>query len=462
MTSRAPTRPRPRPGTGTAAAGVLVAVLALVPLLRSYLIEAPAPRLVDLEVYREAGRSLLSGRPVYGHLTDPPHLLPFTYPPVAALAAVPLAVLPERLVDWLWTFAQVAALALVVRLAFRAFLDRFGSSWPLAAGALVGACSWLLPVRDGYMFGQVDVFLVAMCLVGVVRTRVRGDAGAWVGLATAVKLTPGVFAVHLWLSGRQTAAAWALGTAAALTLAAALAAPETSLNFWAGAVFDADRLGANAGTANQSLRGVVLRVGPDDTAGTLLWLVLAAAVAVWGFRTARRFSSAGDDVGAVAVVGLLAVLLSPVGWIHHLAWVVVALAAVVGDGRSTRRWLLTTAVWLWFTLPLPWWGIELIGTGNAPYSVGRTLQQFYCVGALLLLALLARLPRSVGLDGGEHGEDRAHDCGRTPDQCEPHTRQQRPTEQHRRTGHHGECQPRTGEDADRVAGPGREPGREQL
>ena len=49
---------------------------------------------VDVEVYREAGVSILTGRPVYAALTEAPQLLPFTYPPFAALLAIPLALMP--------------------------------------------------------------------------------------------------------------------------------------------------------------------------------------------------------------------------------------------------------------------------------------------------------------------------------------------------------------------------------
>ena len=69
---------------------------------------------VDVEVYREAGVSLLTGRPVYSAMTETPQLLPFTYPPFAAMLALPLALLPFGVVGWLWTAAQVAATTAIV------------------------------------------------------------------------------------------------------------------------------------------------------------------------------------------------------------------------------------------------------------------------------------------------------------------------------------------------------------
>ena len=59
------------------------------------------PVMVDLDVYRQAGRVLLDG----GNFYQLPGPLPFLYPPFAALLAVPLAVLPAALVQIGWTVA---------------------------------------------------------------------------------------------------------------------------------------------------------------------------------------------------------------------------------------------------------------------------------------------------------------------------------------------------------------------
>ena len=55
--------------------------------------------MVDLEVYREAGRVLLAGGDFYAL----PGRLQFLYPPLAAVLSVPLALLPTTLVQVAWT-----------------------------------------------------------------------------------------------------------------------------------------------------------------------------------------------------------------------------------------------------------------------------------------------------------------------------------------------------------------------
>ncbi|MGL5828247.1 MAG: glycosyltransferase 87 family protein, partial [Angustibacter sp.] len=338
---------------------LIIGILALAeaPIAWTFLVTWPGDQWqVDVEVYREAGRSILAGRPVYEHLTESPQLLPFTYPPFAALLAMPLALIPFGAVGWLWTAAQVAATYATVLLAFRQLLRRAGS-WRWVAGALLCApMLWLTPVSDGVRFGQVNAFLVLAVLADFAVTRPPWARGVLVGLATAIKLTPGLFWVHCAVVGRWQQLKIAIATAATVTIATVIVLPEASLAFWGEALRDPSRLGPNAGTSNQSLRGVILRLGPDGLAGSALWLAVALPIAGFGLWLARRAFAARNPVAEVATVGLLAVLLSPVSWVHHLAWVVVLLGAILGSGHSLRQFWLFAGLYLWFLLRLPWLG----------------------------------------------------------------------------------------------------------
>ena len=378
------------------AAGVLL-LGALPPVLR-YLVQWPLDQWqVDAEVYRTAGRSVLVGRPVYSVLTESPQLLPFTYPPFAALLAVPLALVPFGVLGWVWTGAQVLATAGIVWYAGWRLVHRTGRWAPVTAALLTAPMLWLHPVADGIRFGQVNAFIVLACLADLRRPRPRllagVPAGVLVGLATAVKLTPGVFVVHYLLTRRWREAATAAGSAVAVTLGAWLLLPSASFAYWGDVLADPARLGPNSGTSNQSLRGVLLRLGPDGLAGVALWLALAGVVAWAGFALARRAWRAGDSVTEVAVVGLLACLLSPVAWIHHYHWVVVVILAVLAGGRADpvgdrRRALAAAGVTAWFLCRLPWWGIDWLSADLSPRAVGRVLQNADAIGGLLALVLL--------------------------------------------------------------------------
>lgn len=387
---------------------VVLIALASLPAVLHYLVFWPLDQWqVDVEVYRQAGVSILSGRPVYQAMTEAPQLLPFTYPPFAALLAIPLALLPFGAVGWLWTVLQVGATAWIVWYAGWRLIHRTGTWVPVTLAVLTAPMLWLQPVSDGIRFGQVNAFLVLVCVMdlrvprpGLLR---RVPAGVLVGLATSIKLTPGVFVVHYLVNRRWREAATAVGIAVAVTVGAWLLLPEASFAFWGGALQDPSRLGPNSGTSNQSIHGVLLRLGPTGMPGTVLWVALIAIVGCYGFWLARRAWLAGDSISEVAVLGLLAVLLSPVAWIHHLHWVVVVIFALLGPDplRDRRRLGAAGVVTGWFLCRLPPWGWSWTADGWHPHVVGLFLQNADMVGALLALVLLDWvLRRSRGLGDG--------------------------------------------------------------
>lgn len=392
-------------------AGFAIVAVAVGPLAAHWLTNPPDQRMVDLDVYRSGGQAVLRGAPVYGFMTQPPQLLPFTYPPFAVLLAVPLAGLPWTAAQWLWVGLIAVALAVTVRYAFGGLLARAGRWSPLLAGALVALCAYPMPVRDQFRFGQVDMFLVAMCVADCASRRTRRPGGLLVGLATAIKLVPGVFVIYFLVTGRRREAVTATVTAAAATLGTFLVLPADSADYWFRALFDSGRLGSNTATTNQSIRGMLLRLYWPDSVTSVLWPACAVAVAYVGFRAARRAALAGNEVGGVAITGLVAVLVSPVSWIHHLSWLVVVFGALAGAGRGAgvrpaderpvdlRSVLLAVGVWLYFVLQIPWWGVHMLAHDVGPRFLGRIVQDAYGLGALAVLLLLRhrtlRLPETA-------------------------------------------------------------------
>ncbi|CCH76459.1 putative membrane protein [Nostocoides japonicum T1-X7] len=448
MTVDAPPTPAPaarrgRPGWLGWVACAAIVVVGSLPVTLHYLVFWPLDQWqVDVEVYRMAGQSIIIGRPVYDAMTESPQLLPSTYPPFAALLAIPLALVPFGVVGWLWTALQLVATTAIVWYAGWRLIHRAGRRAPILLGLLTVPMLWIQPVSDGIRFGQVNAFIVLACLMDLRRPRprlVRGiPPGVLVGLATAIKLTPGVFVVHYAVNRRWREARHAVAAAALVTVLAWLLLPENSFAFWGGALSDPARLGPNRGTSNQSIRGVLLRIGPDGTAGTLVWLVLVAVVGVLGFRLARRMWQQDDSIGEVAVVGLLAVLLSPVAWIHHLHWLVVVVFALLGPDplRDRRRLWSALLVTAWFTCRLEWWGVSWIAAPLHPVWFGRVLQNSGCLGALVALGLLwwVTNPRPASddpgdLQGGDEGEEQADTAADAADHDDRYAGEEHPAEE---------------------------------
>ncbi|HEY0717748.1 MAG TPA: glycosyltransferase 87 family protein [Streptosporangiaceae bacterium] len=367
------------------------ALAAITPIVHGYLTSPPDQRLVDVDVYRTGGLAVLRGQPLYSVLTQPPQLLPFTYPPVAAIFAVPLAALSWPAAQLVWVPFVYVPFAVLIGYSFRPLLRRAGPwRWVLFA-ALFGAGCYLFPMRDEIRFGQVDAVLAALAVADCAALAPRWPRGALVGLATAVKLVPGVFIIYLLVSGRRRAARTAALAALAWTVGAFLLLPHDSVTYWTSAVFNSGRVGDNASTENQSLRGLLLRFFLPGHAPGLLWVLIVVAVAVPGFLLARRLAREQWEIAGIAVTALLLVLVSPVAWIHYFLLVVIALGALTGDGRRLGRILTAAGAAVFFGLTVPWWGQSLLHDAAVPRVVSRLVEGAFGLAAATLVVIIARI-----------------------------------------------------------------------
>ncbi|HYN96572.1 MAG TPA: glycosyltransferase 87 family protein [Pilimelia sp.] len=290
----------------------------------------------DLRVYHGAVTFWArEGGELYDYL-KPDSRYGFTYPPFAALVMLPLAVLPWHAAIVLSVLGTGAATAAVLRWLGAPLVRRAG--WPpwfaLSCALLLAAA--FEPMRETVNFGQVNALLLAVVAADLLFGVARGRpwAGAAIGLATAVKLTPGIFVLYLLVTGRWRAAATAVGAAAAATVVAGAVAPDASREFWTQALWNTDRVGDVSFVSNQSLLGVVARVTPAAAVAALWAVLVGAALLWWGWR-ARRAVAAGDEAAGLALTGVVGCLISPVTWVHHLVWLLPALLLVV-DGALAR------------------------------------------------------------------------------------------------------------------------------
>ncbi|WP_316959513.1 glycosyltransferase 87 family protein [Streptomyces sp. TRM68367] len=321
-------------------AAAVTVFTATVPLLRGWF---------DLRVYHGAVDSWIHhGGRLYDYQV-PGTAYGFTYPPFAAVAMLPMALLGLRAAIAVALLLNLAALAVVLRILTGRDWRRHG--W---YGCALAACLLALfePLRDTFSFGQVNVLLLALVLTDawLLATGRTRWAGIGVGLAAAVKLTPALFIGLLLLARRWRAAAVATAVAFGATALAACVAPDASWFYWTDALWDTTRVGRLDYVSNQSVQGILARLGePDHTVwATAVLLVLA----VWAVR-ASRAAAAGEWTAAFALTGLAACLVSPVTWVHHLVWVLPSFAVLVRAGYprvagALYALMCTSVVWLWF------------------------------------------------------------------------------------------------------------------
>ena len=364
--------------------------------------------MVDLLVYQAEGWTVRNAADLYD-MRASVHHLPNTYPPFAAMLFTPLTLMGTGV---LRTFGTAANLALMVALAHLSLrLVARPRRVPRAAAvlALAGLAVWCEPVWTTLRYGQINVAVAVLVLWDLTRPTGHRWAGVGTGIATGIKLTPGLFIVFLAAAGlidavRRLRAGHGFGSdhlrrgdhlrrAAVATAAfawtvclSALALPYDSHRFWTQVLFATDRPGDVEGAGNQNLRGALARLLHTPDPG-LWWLAAAALIGCVGLTTAVAAQLADDRAlpharaWAAVSCAVTALMVSPVSWSHHWVWALpmVLLLAVETVRRASRAWAGWTALTgLLFCSFMIWY---------APHSVKQRVELHQTPPQMLMTAV---------------------------------------------------------------------------
>ncbi len=338
--------------------------------------------MVDMLVYRAEGQAVVRGEDLYA-MRLPGWDLPATYPPFAAMLFVPSTWFDVSTLRVLVMLLNYALLALAVHLSLK--LAGWAKQHRTAVVILAtGLGIWLEPVFTTFQYGQVNLGILCLVLWDLTRSDRNRFKGVGIGLATAIKITPGLFAVYLLLTGRVRAALVSGGTFLAAGLIGWAVLPDASYGFWTKYLWDPSRVGVTVLVDNQSLRGAVCRLLDVNDPG-LVGLAASALVGAFGLgvavlagRSARVLRRA-DAWGGVCAA-FTALLVSPISWTHHWVWCIPLIALLVVEARTrARQVLLGVTVVVFFshvmwTVPHRWgrgvaWYWQLPGALYAPLGI---------------------------------------------------------------------------------------------
>jgi alpha-1,2-mannosyltransferase len=316
--------------------------------------------MIDLRVYRMGGSVLLDRDSLYDAKLAGSGL-PFTYPPFAAIAMLPLAAVPWGVALVVWTTISVLCIAAIWRSSLPA------SAWAyfperkrvLILVGLTAASLLLEPVWQTIQFGQINLLLTAMILLDLTRPADAKWRGFWVGVTIGVKLTPLPFLAFLLITKQWRAFRNAvLGLLATMAIGFAVV-PNQSWHYWTVVIRDANRVGGLAYTGNQSFMGFLSRLGDDASWVEPTWFLLSAVFGLAVLWLARRYWLADERVTAISVMALAVLYASPVSWSHHWVWIIPLGVSLIR--AVNRQWGLNPAVAtgvLWyglFVLRSIWW-----------------------------------------------------------------------------------------------------------
>jgi alpha-1,2-mannosyltransferase len=330
------------------------------------------PYRIDVDVYRMGGQAWLDGRPLYADgvmfRTRGGLDLPFTYPPLAAIAFAPLTLLPLPVASaaiTLTTLVLLIASTVIVLTRLDVWPSSNGAPGPawvrrcwLAAAIVALAVIHLEPIQSNFAFGQINVVLMTLVIADCLPRKTPWPRGMLLGLAIALKLTPAVFMLYFLLRRDGRALLTTAVSAVVATLAGFAFAWRDSLEYWTETVRNTDRIGNTTLNTNQNIAAALARLGIGEGVRFVLWTLAcfaALAVTVWA---ARRLLRHDEPVLALICVAMFGLVVSPVSWSHHWVWALptVVVTAVVAYRRRHAVLAAVTlagvALMVWTPIPL--------------------------------------------------------------------------------------------------------------
>lgn len=377
---------------------------------------------LDLTVYLRGGQAVIDGS---DRVYDTPFgLLPFTYPPLAAVVFTVFAVLPPVLTTIVVAAASFASLYLLV-------LISHGNIPPLARihpAFFMLPLGFIEPVTATIDYGQVNLILAAAIIVDLLWVGPR-RSGILLGIAICIKVTPAIFLLLPLLRKDWATLRRAVITAALGTLLPLLVMPDSWVYFWFHALWDPQRVGGVAYLGNQSIQGAIWRLlGPGGR--PILTYVLDAAVLAASMYAASRFGRS-DPLAAVLSIAIAGLLISPISWSHHWVWVAPLIMWHLSQALRGHRWPASSAMksanadalapalrWASGLLALVWfvatyrkilWAAP--AGGDVEYTVSlplKLLSDAYPILGLLSLIVLTLIARTVSSSAFAHRAP-AHD-----------------------------------------------------
>ncbi|MCM1946638.1 glycosyltransferase 87 family protein [Streptomyces sp. G2] len=382
-----PSAPSPSPSRARPWPLVAAAVVCLVSFAAFWVAQRVAHvNMLDVMVYRAEAETLRAGDDLYAMRATSANLA-MTYPPFAAVLFLPLTLVGVPLMRTLSTAGNLLLVLALVRLSLQlvgsalASPARRADLWRTTLW-VAAAVVWCEPVWTTLRYGQINLLVAVAVLWDFTRREGSRWAGLGIGLATAVKLTPGLFVVLLLAAGLLLwrrdrgmnqwlrTALTATGVFLVTTLAMVVALPADSKTFWTRTLFETGRVGHAEETANQSLSGVLARLMHTDAPG-LWWLAAAVLLGGAAMALAIRAAVRGDRAVAVVVTAFTALMVSPISWSHHWVWCVPLLILLYD--RATRAWAVTGAVALAFASFALWYVPHDPGRPELDQNAGQML-----------------------------------------------------------------------------------------
>ncbi|MDU0478474.1 glycosyltransferase family 87 protein [Staphylococcus chromogenes] len=288
---------------------------------------------VDMEIYRAGARAFLANESLYAAPFSVADIkLPFIYPPFGALILTPFVYLSDDLAATSMIMLSGVLTFLCSLLVARALVPRGRHLEALAIACLVWPFSLLSePITLNASFGQINVLIMALCVLDMVPRRRLLPVGTFIGIAAAIKLTPLVMCLYFLLRKDFRAILTAGCSLLLVTSATALYRFQDTKRFYTEMIFKMNSTKeAGVDTAyisNQSIKGMLARWARSQGEAVAhqsiidaIWLILSLLTIAGCAYLMREMIQRALLVDAALVNAALMLLISPISWSHHWVW----------------------------------------------------------------------------------------------------------------------------------------------
>jgi Glycosyltransferase family 87 len=357
--------------------------------------------LQDFGMFDRSARQLRAGEPLYEPLTleagqvverplnlNPPHFH-FLLLPLTSLA-------PERAFA-VWMVSSGIALAWSIVL-----IQRTLNLGIWATAALVTAVVVSPAMHSTMMTGQIGLALLVPYMFAWLRERSGHDtrAALWLGFCASIKPFFLLFALDFIVRRRWRAAGIMMATVGVIFSAGVLAVGADSYAEWirqlAGVSWAEHYMNASLlGTIERTFSSTPWGLHPLIDAPGIVWPLWAGGAALVGLATLATVRGATGADRRFLIVSSAMLLISPLGWVYYLWFVMPPLTAILADAARmpVRQRLFVALGTLALFVPPPFpWRTFIDGIRTA------TLGSIYMWGLLCLF--LASILRT----GSEKGE----------------------------------------------------------
>ena len=322
----------------------------------------------------------------------------FTYPPGGILLLSPLVLVPSGLLAPLWTLSVLGSLTASLYIGLR-YLTRLSTTRALAVavGATLIAPLAFSSVYDNIFWGQIGTMLTLAIVADFLVMRAPGQ-GVWVGLATALKIYPGIFIV-IWLVRRQyRPALTALATFAATTAVATAFYYRSAAAFFHQQIVGSQELTHFAtystAEASSSIADVFLRppyflghLSARESLGVAAIFVVIGVIASYGaWLRGREFT-------AVIIGLIISTICSPIAWNHYFSFIPLLLLLPFEIGW--RSWTARVGYLAVAVNMVPWPHWKLVGVVQVLLDHSHLYLAYVAQNATMVSMLLVLLTATV-------------------------------------------------------------------